>query len=139
MKEKFKRIGIKAIIAGLCFFIGYFGNFMLITRPITDVEFEYCEQVAQSIYAQKDEYLIEVPNNVGFVKTDTEIKVWKGTGSGKVIATLENGKLVFERNKEIPKMLTVNILIGVLFVCVFGLIDAGIDEYKEKKAKSREV
>jgi len=139
MKKRIKRISIKVLIAGLCFFVGYFGAFMLATHPLTEDEYEYCGQVAQSIYEQRDEYLIEIPDDVNYDKTDTEITVWKGLRAGKVIATLKNGELALERNAGVPKMIFFNILIGVLFVCAFGIVDSAIDGYKEKKTKKGEV
>lgn len=113
---------ISCLIIIVLFLVGYKVSDEFIMKPHTNEELKYCEEVAKTIYEQRDEYIIEIPEDIVFTKTDTSINVHKRWRSGEIIATLENGELVYERNSHMGTRIFINFCLGALFMLVTILI-----------------
>lgn len=119
----FRRIYLTII--GIIFFCGgYYISGNILTKTISNKEFEMYEQVAQNYYDQfKKSTIVEIPKGVVVKKTDTCIIVYHNHNEpiyklGRVIATLQNGKLVFERDNEVNRQIKMNVIMGTLFAVI---------------------
>lgn len=143
MKERKKSIEILvSIILAICavialFIGGYLFCWNFFEKPLSDRQFELCEQIARDVYAQKGNVIVEVPEDfsVSIDTTTITVNVDSIRYRGNVIARLENGKLVMTRNSENGQAVFLSILMGVMFVCVAAYIflDDGIKFKKIKK------
>ena len=110
------------------FVIATFFSSTFIVKVLTEEEVEYYKEVAVDVYNQGSATIYEVPDGIDIEKTDITITVsskneWH---FGKIVASLQNGKLVFKHTSEksIAIFLTVCIgavptLIGILFCMAF--------------------
>ena len=105
------------IILSIVFFVsGYWLTASTLTKPITNSEFEFYEQVARDVYEQGNKAIYEVPNGVLLVKTNTSITISNdGIRRGQVVATLQNGELVCTRDLQTAYAIIVNSLCGIIF------------------------
>lgn len=127
---------ILAILTSVLFIGGYLVSWNFINEPLNDNQFKLCEQVARDVYAQKENVIVEIPENfhVNITKTTIIVKLDNNLYRGKVIAKLQNGKLVTMQDRETSKARFSSICIGILFVLVPFLIVAGaITIYKKIK------
>lgn len=125
------------VISIALFVSGYISSSNLLAKQISDSEFEFYEQIARDVYEQGERAIYEVPDGVNLERTSTSITISpKGTNRGKVIASLQNGELIFTRNKEIGESIAVGILTGILFVLISVLLWIGIP-YTYKTIKKR--
>ena len=125
----------KVLIIGIALFLsGYLFSSNLLEKPISNSEFEFYEQVARDVYEQGDKAIYEIPNGVSLERTDETITISSARGAvhGKVVATLQNGELVFTRNAERGEAILKNSLIGILFVIVPSLLWISISSIKKK-------
>lgn len=122
------------IITSVTLFIsGYLVSSNLLTKQISDSEFEFYEQVARNVYEQGEKVIYEVPDGVTLERTSTSITISsKGTNRGKVTANLQNGELIFTRNEERGEAIAIGILSGILFVLISILLWIGIPYFYEK-------
>ena len=106
------------------FICGYLVSWNFMEKPLNNSQFELCEQVARDVYAQKENVIVESPEEVSVSMTSTTITV-QLTNSlyrGKVNARLQNGELVMTRDMETGEAVFVSILMGLLFVLIIILI-----------------
>ncbi len=125
------------IITSVTLFIsGYLVSSNLLTKQISDSEFEFYEQVARNVYEQGEKVIYEVPDGVTLERTSTSITISsKGTNRGKVTANLQNGELIFTRNEERGEAIAIGILSGILFVLISILLWIGIPYFYEKSKR----
>lgn len=125
------------IITSVTLFIsGYLVSSNLLTKQISDSEFEFYEQVARNVYEQGEKVIYEVPDGVILERTSTSITISsKGTNRGKVTAILQNGELIFTRNEERGEAIAIGILSGILFVLISILLWIGIPYFYEKSKR----
>jgi len=125
------------IITSVTLFIsGYLVSSNLLTKQISDSEFEFYEQVASNVYEQGEKVIYEVPDGVTLERTSTSITISsKGTNRGKVTANLQNGELIFTRNEERGEAIAIGILSGILFVLISILLWIGIPYFYEKSKR----
>lgn len=130
----------RRIIACCGFLISFIFGFIISNQFIfiemNEQEYKMCEEAAYDIYNQMSEHplLYEVPDHVKVSISNTEITVSAFLKGGKVIASLENNELVVKRDSMKGLCLFEDILMGLLFICIFGLI---YSSYKEKQEKLR--
>lgn len=138
--SRYKGIVKSVFIVIICialFISGYVLSSNLLAKQISDSEFEFYEQIARDVYEQGERAIYEVPDGVNLERTSTSITISsKGTNHGKVIASLQNGELIFTHDKEIGETIAVGILTGILFVLISVLLWIGIP-YAYKTAKKR--
>ncbi len=112
------------VIISIIFFIcGYCFSFWFQFETVSDKEFELYEQAAWNYYNQqlKKAELYEIPKGVSIEKNDdcTNIIVSSSEGKlGKVIAKLQDGKLVYERDPQLEEIKIYNIFLGIIFGAV---------------------
>ncbi len=125
------------IITSVTLFIsGYLVSSNLLTKQISDSEFEFYEQVARNVYEQGEKVIYEVPDGVILERTSTSITISsKGTNRGKVTANLQSGELIFTRNEERGEAIAIGILSGILFVLISILLWIGIPYFYEKSKR----
>lgn len=113
-----------AILLIAIFIAGYLVSWNFLEKPLNDGQFEFCEQVARDVYAQKGQVIVEAPEDVSVATTTTTItvKLADGTYRGYVVAKLQNGELVMTRNFETGDAIFTSILMGILFICVFVIL-----------------
>lgn len=111
-------------LGAMLFVCGYLASTKLLTRQISADEYNRYEQIAYSVYEQGDVAIYEVPDGVTLEKSDTSITISsaKKTECGKVVASVQNGKLVFAHDKEEGRTIAVGMLAGILFVLIWVLI-----------------
>lgn len=116
---------IRFAIFAIAFFIGgYLFSWNFMKKTLDDRKFELCEQVARDVYAQRENVIVEVPEDFYVSMTTTTITVkWDDNlYRGKVIARLQNGELVIMRDMETGEAIFLSILMGILFVLMTILI-----------------
>lgn len=120
-------VSLLTIVAIAIFSGGYCFAWNVVYKPLDESQFELCERVAQRVYDQKGDFIIEAPEEVKISTTLTSITVeWAGSNPrGKVIARLENGELIMERDMEEGFAFGNSVLFGVLFV-LCALIITGV-------------
>lgn len=133
-KNTIQRIFV--IVIGIALFAtGYLISSNFLQKPISNSEFEFYEQVARDVYEQGDKVMYEVPDGVSLQRTNTNITISsaKIAVRGQVIATLQNGELVFTRDAETRETIVINSIVGILFVLVGMFIVPDIDEPRKKR------
>lgn len=124
------------IISVTLFISGYLVSSNLLTKQISDSEFELYEQLARNVYEQGEKVIYEVPDGVILERTSTSITISsKGTNRGKVTANLQDGELIFTRNEERGEAIAIGILSGILFVLISILLWIGIPYMYEKSKR----
>lgn len=133
----FVRVSIAIALITASFFVSW--NFML--KPMSDSQFEMCEQIARDVYEQKRDVIVEVPEDFSVKITTTTITVKSADlfVRGKVEASLCNGELVITRNLETVEAIIGSVLFGIMFSCLAVLIlIVGVLIYeKAQKRKQR--
>lgn len=128
---------ILKVIVIILFIVGYLVSWNFLKKPLSEGQFEQCEQVAREVYEQKGNVIVEAPDDY-YVSIDTT-KITVGLNNsfyrGKVIARLQDGKLVMTRNMEIGETIFCSILIGILFVLITAYIALIISAIYERKTK----
>lgn len=127
-------IAIALFVGG--FLVGW--NFM--EKPMSDSQFEMCEQIARDVYEQKGQVIVEAPEDFSVSMTTTTITVKSAEASvrGKVDASLHNGELVMERSLETGEAVFISILMGILFFLLGALIFCIVCMIQEKVQKRRQ-
>lgn len=113
------QVSLIAIVIIAIFGIGVFTSWKFIFKPLSEEQFELCEQIALDVYEQKGKLIIvEASENFSVEISSTTIMVrssdWKSIG--RVCATLQNGELVMTRYPETGIAVALNALVGVLFI-----------------------
>ena len=124
------------IILSIALFVsGYFVSANFLLKPISDIEFEFYEQVAHDVYEQGNKAIYEVPDGLILGKTSTSIIISsaKATCRGKVIATLQNGELVCKRSIESAEAILIHSLVGIIFFLLGIAVRVFIFEKKNKR------
>lgn len=126
MKEKKKRNDAKEELkAGLIWIIGvllFYGVIIsaeYISPYLEEEQFDFYEKIACAVYEQGNQVIIEVPKGVSVKKDLTSITVGPENKPGKIVAKLENGKLVFEEHSGFGLALFIAIFIGLAFVIFY--------------------
>ncbi len=127
LKSKMQAIIIPclAIICIAVFTCGYYFSNHFIVKQVTDNEFKLYEQVAYDVCNQFGKSaLYEIPEGVTVEKDDTSIVISSNDSIkyGKVIAKIQDGNLVLERDLEVNERADVNTFIGIIFAFVFLFI-----------------
>lgn len=122
------------IFAIVLFIGGYLVSWNFMQKPLDDSQFELYEQVARDAYTQKENVIVEAPEDFSVSMTTTTITVQSANmlHRGKVIAKLQNGELVMTRDMETGTAVFVSILIGILFILITIYIVAGACKIYEK-------
>ena len=108
-----------ALVVTVALFIGgYVLSWGVLCKPISEKQFAECEQVARDIYAHKKDVIYEQPEEFLVEVTETSITVSLKDPhySGKVVATIQEGKLLVSRDLETAKAFTESICTGFIFV-----------------------
>lgn len=118
---------------------GYFLMTLVLNKPCSENTLDYLEQVAYDVYEQKNNIIVEAPQDVEVTinSTNIEIKTSKWNETGKVIASLENGELVIERTKDRAGAITLGVLLGVVFFLIGVLILFQVEELLERKTNKK--
>ena len=102
-RKRFREIYVgNIVIFVIVFFILGFFMGWLCKKPLDEKQFELCEQIAQDVYNQKGNIIVEAPEEYE-IKLDTTsitVRLDNFRYRGKVIAKLQNGELVFIREME---------------------------------------
>ena len=106
------------------FFIGYIFTYTIYQKPMTEGQFELCEQVAKDVYEHKKDESYNVPD---IVSVDVEgrtvfVTMKDHTYRDKVIARKENGELIISRYLQTEEARCKSLLIGFLFAILTGII-----------------
>lgn len=128
---------VNMVVIVIFFLVGFYVGVLIEGKPMSEQEFEYCEKVAADIYQQKDNFLIEVPDNIIFEKTDSKIVVGIEHIAQDVTANLKNGELVFTRNYKTISGVVIKSLFGCLFVCIWLLLKPCINSRAKKKKEKK--
>ncbi len=115
---------ILIIFTILIFIDGYLFSWNSLEKPLNDSQLKLCEQVAQDVYAQKGNVILEIPEDfsVHITTTTITVQLTDVLYRGKVIAKLQNGELVMTRNMETEKAVFLSIAMGIICVLVALLI-----------------
>lgn len=153
-KEFYLRYEDKFMIAFIILFISvnligsFFLTFKVFQKPITNEQVEYFKEVAYDVYHEGANILYEsdTPYDVSLSLKSNKIRVRSASdfSSGVVIATPENGTLIFEHEKETIQTIVFSILLGIivclgefLFVCVCLFIQEELLAIKDVKVKNK--
>ena len=115
---------VLVIIVIALFISGYFVSWNFLVKPMSDTQFELCEQVARDVYDAQGQIIIEVPKDFSVSMTVTTITV-KSADSlcrGKVVAELRNGELVITQDLETGDAIFLSIVMGIMLAVVSILI-----------------
>ncbi len=135
-KNEIKKIVI-VITAIILFISGYLICWNLLEKPMSNEDFKRCEIIAQDVYEQRENVIVEVPEEF-WVKMDATtitVELSDYFVRGKVNASLHNGELVFTHNLETADAVIFSMMVGYLFFAVGALIYCGIGAIKEKRNK----
>lgn len=134
------QIAMIVIIAIAIFSAGYFVSWNFMEKPLNENQFEMCEQIARDVYEQKQQVIVEAPEDFLVSISTTTITVESANPffRGKVLASLQNGELVMTRYLEQGEAIFFSILMGVLFICVSILIILLGDTVYKKVQKRRQ-
>ena len=135
-KHKDEILFVIVLILAIALFIGGFLVFW--KKPMSDSQFEICEQIARDVYEQKGQVIVEVPEDFSVSMTATTITVIppEEFGRGKVDAYMYNGELVVKRSLETGSTVTQSIAMGIVFFC-FGALTAWIGYGIRKIVKAK--
>lgn len=125
------QIAVIVIIAIAIFSAGYFVSWNFIEKPLSENQFEMCEQIARDVYNQKkQQVIVEAPEGflVSISTTNITVESANPFFRGKVLASLQNGELVMTRHVEQGEAIFLSILMGILFICISILI---VQKYKK--------
>ena len=94
----------------------------ILQKPTSDKEFDIYEQVARSVYEQGEQLIYDVPEGIILRKNDTclIISSSKKNRTGKLIAEVHNGELVFTRKSGNVRSVAICILLDVLENLIFA-------------------
>lgn len=117
-------IFILVVVSISLFIAGFFVSWNFIEKPMSDSQFDMCEQIARDVYEQKGNVIIEVPEDFSVSITTTTITVKSADYfvRGTVDASLCNGKLVIVRNLENYEAISVSVLTGIAFILVAAFV-----------------
>lgn len=140
MKRKLKNIiqiiaGVSIIVA---FLAGYRISSEFLTKPISNTQCEYLKQLASEVYEQGDKVIYEVPDDICLEKTETSIIISLDNNElrGRVIATLQNGELVYETDLRRGDAIFTNICAGLLLVTITAILWVIVEKIHGKKESS---
>lgn len=119
-KEKAISIMVLVIIAIVLFISGYFFAWNCLEKPMNNNQFASCELIAQEIYSQKRNVIVENPWEFSISTTTTTITVRSSNVlyRGKIVAELKNGKLVTTRKYETAEAIGISMFVGILFILI---------------------
>lgn len=119
---------IVVIILGIILFTtGYLISSTLLVKNISSSDFKFYEQVAKDVYEQGDKTIYEVPDGISLQRTNTSITISSANNNyfGKVVAKLQNGKLVFTHDLETRETIVLNSFFGFICVIIPALLYLG--------------
>ena len=134
------QIAVLVIIAIAIFSAGFLVCWNFMKKPLSENQFEMCEQIARDVYEQKGQVIVEAPEDFSVSISTTTITVKSANTffRGKVLASLQNGELVMTRHLEQGDAIFLSILMGILFICVSFLILCLGDTIYKKVQKRRQ-
>lgn len=139
-QEKIIKIEVYATII-LAFVIGFLISWIFGVKPLNESQYEECEKVAQDVYMQKEKNIkVEEPEgySIDIDATTITVELDKENCRGKVIAELQNGELVFTRDKETSIAVWTSIIAGVLaIVLCSALFESGILDFVDRFTKNK--
>ena len=95
-KRDLVKLSVGVIIVIALFAVGYLYTYNNLAKPLSPEEIELYEQIARNVYEQGNGTIVEAPVGIKVETSSTSIKVTRADSSGKVIARLQNGELVFD-------------------------------------------
>lgn len=114
-------IAIIIAILVACFTIGFLVSWNFLEKPLSNEQFMACEKVAQDVYSQKKNVIVEVPEDytVSISATIISVALRSPLYRGKIFARLKNSELVTERYFETEKAIVNSCAMGLLFIIAF--------------------
>lgn len=115
--------GISLIIIALII-AGFLVSWFFFNKPLDDEQFKLCEQVAQQTYEARDQFLIEEKEGfkVQVSQTSIEVMLDNYSSRGKIVAKLQNGEFIMNRDLQTREAIISSVLAGFLFVCIGFLL-----------------
>lgn len=114
---------------------GYNIAWRFMEKPLNDGQFAIAEQIARDVYAQtqKGNVIVEAPDDFSISMTTTTITVQSSSrlSRGKVIAKLQNNKIVTSRDLENTKAIGESTAMGILSALVTIIIIVCVWNYKK--------
>lgn len=132
------QVSLLVIIAIALFSAGFFVGWSFMEKPLSENQFELCEQIARDVYEQKRQVIVEAPEDFSVNVSTTTITVSSSYPffRGKVLATLQNGELVMTRSLETGDAVFISILMGILFVLLAILLVMLIKKIQKRKQRN---
>lgn len=131
-----KVINLLLVVLGIFVFMGA-GFFVTSMLKKPDAQFGYYEQIAQEVFEQGNQFIVECPEDVVVEITATSIKVSSSNGYfGYVNARLKDGELRFERVKQTPDLVLLLIGVALFLIGIWvKILTYSINEYHNKHKK----
>ena len=139
-KDKICFNAIRIIIALESFIIGFIISWVFIEKPMNNVQFQKCEEFAQSYFEQGGTSPIfekPLPDDYSVTRNGkNSIIVKKGQLRGKVIATKKNDAIILKKDLETEIAFDVSHACGVYILVIVQLaMNLVVIEYNFKQAE----